>query len=51
MNSYLNYVWIFIWTMYFKVFELCMDFYLKHVLTMYFKMLELCMDFYLKYIF
>jgi len=26
MNSYLNYVWIFIWTMYFKVLELCMDF-------------------------
>jgi hypothetical protein len=30
MKNYLNYVWIFIWTMYFKMFELYMNFYLKH---------------------
>jgi hypothetical protein len=38
MKSYLNYVWIFIWNMYFKVLELCMDFYLKHeFFLIYFK--------------
>jgi len=32
MKNYLNYVWIFIWTMYFKVLELCMK---KKFLTFY----------------
>jgi hypothetical protein len=31
MKSYLNYVWIFIWTMYFKILELYMNFYLNNV--------------------
>jgi hypothetical protein len=30
MKSYLNYVWIFIWSMNFQMLELCMNFYLKH---------------------
>ena len=34
----LKYVWIFIWSMFFKVLELCMNFYLKHeFFLMYFK--------------
>jgi len=41
MKSYLNYVWIFIWTMYFKMLELCMNFYLK-AWTMYEFLFEPC---------